>query len=160
MPLVLTRLLVNFFLRLLALSFRVNSRSTCCCVFSASHRLVFLSCCAACSLARCCCCLSARCAFRLSESLRCFFVFALLLFDVTRLRQVVLSGCLFCASALPSFEVSGCLVQFMSISYFLSRGNLVLFWHHYCSPQRFSMHFVFRGKRPDMSPCICWFCHF
>ena len=53
---------------------------------------------------------------------RCFFVFALLLVDVTRLRQVVLIGCLFCASdALPSFEVSGCLVRFMSISYFLSR---------------------------------------
>ena len=66
---------------------------------------------------------------------RCLFVSALLLVDVTRLRQVVLIGCLFCASALPSFEVSGCLVQFMSISYFLSRGNLVLFWRHYCSPQ-------------------------
>ena len=66
---------------------------------------------------------------------RCFFVFALLLVDVTLLRQVVLIGCLFCDSALPSFEVSGCLVQFMSISYFLSRGNLVLFWRHYCSPQ-------------------------
>ena len=47
---------------------------------------------------------------------RCFFVFALLLVDVTRLRQVVLIGCFFCASALPSFEVSGCLVRFMSIS--------------------------------------------
>jgi hypothetical protein len=23
-----------------------------------------------------------------------------------------------------------------------------------------SIRFVFRGKRPDMSPCICWFCHF
>ena len=91
---------------------------------------------------------------------RCFFVFALLLVDVTRLCQVVIIGSLFCASALPSFEVSGCLVQFMSISYFLSRGSLVLFWRHYCSPQRLSIRFVFRGKRPDMSPCICWFCHF
>ena len=44
-------------------------------------------------------------------SSRCFFVFALLLVDVTRLRQVVLIVCLFCASALPSFEVSGCLVR-------------------------------------------------
>ena len=92
---------------------------------------------------------------------RCFFVFALLLVDVTRLRQVVLIGCFFCASALPSFEVSGCLVQFMSIRYFLSRENLVFFWRHYCSPQRLSsIRFVFRGKRPDMSSCICWFCHF
>ena len=77
---------------------------------------------------------------------RCFFVFALLLVDVTRLRQVVLIGCFFCASALPSFEVSGCLVRFMSISYFLSRGKprpllapllfASAFLHTFCLPRQ------------------------
>ena len=145
-------------LRLLALSFRVNSRSTCCCVFQL--RAGWCSChVALLALSR-----DAAAASQLAVhsvfSSRCFFVFALLLVDVTRLCQVVIIGSLFCASALPSFEVSGCLVRFMSISYFLSRGSLVLFWRHYCSPQRLSIRFVFRGKRPDMSPCICWFCHF
>ena len=120
-------------LRLLALSFWVNSRSTCCCVFSALRRLVFLSCCVACSFARCCCCLSARCAFRFFESL------LLRLRAATCWRYATSSGRAHC---LPFLRLCSAFIwglwlpcPVMSIAYFLSRGNLVLFWRHYCSPQ-------------------------
>ena len=125
------------FLRLLALSFRVNSRSTCCCVFQL--RVGWCSCHVALLALSRDAAAASQLAVHSDFPSRCFFVFALLLVDVTRLRQVVLIGCLFCTSALPSFEVSGCLVRLITISYFLSRGNLVLFWRHYCSPRFFRM---------------------
>ena len=77
-----------------------------------------------------------------------------------RLRQVVLSGCLFCSSGLyVGFEFSSCRVLFVSFSPCMSGQNLVRFWHHDRSSQRASIRFVFRGGRPGMSPRISWFCH-
>ena len=57
-------------------------------------------------------------------------------------------------------EFSGCLVPFMSFSPCMSGRNLVIFCHHDRSSHRASIRFVFRGRRPDMSPRIGWFCHF
>ena len=131
-------------LRLLALSFRVNSRSTCCCVFQL--RAGWCSCHVALLALSRDAAAASQLAVHYDLPSRCLFVSALLLVDVTRLRQVVLIGCLFCASALPSFEVSGCLVRFMSISYFLSRGKprpllapllfASAFLHTFCLPRQ------------------------